>query len=203
MRERCTGQETAGLTPSPSLSSRPHPHPDPHHPHLTFPQPRPPPPAAGDGTDRHGAASLLRGGAHPSREAQGAAGRPPAGARQPGRRPVQRHRQQAGLPRRSIAAEQGTPSLTPRHKPSPCTPHPLALHPLPPSRPLPPCPEQDSCTETFAAAVLHVHNPRWDGVPFVLKARPYAPHMHWHVHCACSISVCCRRARGWCTKKVH
>jgi len=25
-------------------------------------------------------------------------------------------------------------------------------------------------TETFAAAVLHVHNPRWDGVPFVLKA---------------------------------
>ena len=27
-----------------------------------------------------------------------------------------------------------------------------------------------SCTETFAAAVLHVHNPRWDGVPFVLKA---------------------------------
>ena len=29
---------------------------------------------------------------------------------------------------------------------------------------------KDSCTETFAAAVLHVHNPRWDGVPFVLKA---------------------------------
>jgi len=27
-----------------------------------------------------------------------------------------------------------------------------------------------STTETFAAAVLHVHNPRWDGVPFVLKA---------------------------------
>ena len=25
-------------------------------------------------------------------------------------------------------------------------------------------------TETFAAAVLHVHNPRWEGVPFVLKA---------------------------------
>ena len=25
-------------------------------------------------------------------------------------------------------------------------------------------------TETFAAAVLHVRNPRWDGVPFVLKA---------------------------------
>ena len=25
-------------------------------------------------------------------------------------------------------------------------------------------------TETFAAAVLRVHNPRWDGVPFVLKA---------------------------------
>ena len=36
LRERCTGQETAGLTPSPSLSSRPHPNPNPHHPHLTF-----------------------------------------------------------------------------------------------------------------------------------------------------------------------
>jgi glucose-6-phosphate 1-dehydrogenase len=42
---------------------------------------------------------------------------------------------------------------------------------------------KDSCTETFAAAVLHVHNPRWDGVPFVLKARPYAPHMRTaHAH---------------------
>ena len=30
--------------------------------------------------------------------------------------------------------------------------------------------DKDSITETFAAAVLHVHNPRWDGVPFVLKA---------------------------------
>ena len=30
--------------------------------------------------------------------------------------------------------------------------------------------DKESCTETFAAAVLHVHNPRWDGVPFVLKA---------------------------------
>lgn len=29
---------------------------------------------------------------------------------------------------------------------------------------------KDSNTETFAAAVLHVHNPRWEGVPFVLKA---------------------------------
>eukprot|EP00965_Chrysotila_dentata_P209042 6185060-Pleurochrysis_carterae.AAC.4 len=29
---------------------------------------------------------------------------------------------------------------------------------------------KNSNTETFAAAVLHVHNPRWDGVPFVLKA---------------------------------
>jgi len=27
-----------------------------------------------------------------------------------------------------------------------------------------------SLTETFAAGVLHVHTPRWDGVPFVLKA---------------------------------
>ena len=30
--------------------------------------------------------------------------------------------------------------------------------------------DKASTTETFAAAVLHVHNPRWDGVPFVLKA---------------------------------
>ena len=30
--------------------------------------------------------------------------------------------------------------------------------------------DKGTCTETFAAAVLHVHNPRWDGVPFVLKA---------------------------------
>ena len=30
--------------------------------------------------------------------------------------------------------------------------------------------KRKSNTETFAAAVLHVHNPRWDGVPFVLKA---------------------------------
>mgnify|MGYP000904594968 CR=1 FL=1 len=30
--------------------------------------------------------------------------------------------------------------------------------------------DKSTCTETFAAAVLHVHNPRWDGVPFVLKA---------------------------------
>ena len=30
--------------------------------------------------------------------------------------------------------------------------------------------DKDTRTETFAAAVLHVHNPRWDGVPFVLKA---------------------------------
>ena len=29
---------------------------------------------------------------------------------------------------------------------------------------------KDSTTETFATAVLHVHTPRWDGVPFVLKA---------------------------------
>ncbi len=29
---------------------------------------------------------------------------------------------------------------------------------------------KQSTTETFAAAVLHVHNPRWEGVPFVLKA---------------------------------
>merc|ERR1719353_631438 len=28
---------------------------------------------------------------------------------------------------------------------------------------------KESNTETFATAVLHVHNPRWDGVPFVLK----------------------------------
>ena len=34
--------------------------------------------------------------------------------------------------------------------------------------------DQRTRTETFAAAVLHVHNPRWDGVPFVLKVRP--PH---------------------------
>ena len=185
------GQETAGPSPSP-------------HPHPTYsptfglslspslgpslgPQPRPPPLVAGDGTDRHGAASLLRGGAHPSREAQGAAGRPPAGARQPGRWPVQRHRQQARLPRRSLAAEQGHP-----HSPRVTSPHPAPRTPSPspspfaPSRPHPPlplCPEQDSCTETFAAAVLHVHNPRWDGVPFVLKARPYAPHMRTaHAH---------------------
>ena len=31
--------------------------------------------------------------------------------------------------------------------------------------------DKQSRTETFAAAVLHVHNPRWEGVPFVLKAR--------------------------------
>ena len=30
--------------------------------------------------------------------------------------------------------------------------------------------DKQTRTETFAAAVLHVHNPRWDGVPFVLKA---------------------------------
>jgi len=30
--------------------------------------------------------------------------------------------------------------------------------------------DKETVTETFAAAVLHVHNPRWDGVPFVLKA---------------------------------
>ena len=30
--------------------------------------------------------------------------------------------------------------------------------------------DKATITETFAAAVLHVHNPRWDGVPFVLKA---------------------------------
>ncbi|EOD14173.1 glucose-6-phosphate dehydrogenase, partial [Emiliania huxleyi CCMP1516] len=30
--------------------------------------------------------------------------------------------------------------------------------------------DKQSRTETFAAAVLHVHNPRWEGVPFVLKA---------------------------------
>jgi len=30
--------------------------------------------------------------------------------------------------------------------------------------------DKQSRTETFAAAVLFVHNPRWDGVPFVLKA---------------------------------
>lgn len=29
---------------------------------------------------------------------------------------------------------------------------------------------KQSCTETFAAAVLHINNPRWAGVPFVLKA---------------------------------
>ena len=29
---------------------------------------------------------------------------------------------------------------------------------------------KDSNTETFATAVLHVNNPRWEGVPFVLKA---------------------------------
>ena len=29
---------------------------------------------------------------------------------------------------------------------------------------------KESRTETFATAVLHVHNPRWEGVPFVLKA---------------------------------
>ena len=29
---------------------------------------------------------------------------------------------------------------------------------------------KDSTTETFATAVLHVNNPRWEGVPFVLKA---------------------------------
>jgi len=28
----------------------------------------------------------------------------------------------------------------------------------------------DSVTPTFAAMVLHVNNPRWDGVPFILKA---------------------------------
>ena len=28
----------------------------------------------------------------------------------------------------------------------------------------------ESTTETFAAAVLHIHNPRWDGVSFILKA---------------------------------
>ena len=88
--------------------------------------------------------------------------------------------------------------------PHPFTPHTLMLRPLTPS-PSQPCPEQDSCTETFAAAVLHVHNPRWDGVPFVLKARPYAPHMHWHVQCACSIS--CTGGQGGgvlrrCTKGV-
>ena len=27
-----------------------------------------------------------------------------------------------------------------------------------------------SITETFATSILHIHNPRWDGVPFVLKA---------------------------------
>ena len=29
---------------------------------------------------------------------------------------------------------------------------------------------RSSATETFCAGVLHVHSPRWDGVPFVLKA---------------------------------
>lgn len=32
--------------------------------------------------------------------------------------------------------------------------------------------DKQSRTETFAAAVLHVHNPRWEGVPFVLKVCP-------------------------------
>ena len=110
------------------------------------------------------------------------------------------------------------------HSPHVTSPHPAPRRtpsPFAPSRPhppLPPCPEQDSCTETFAAAVLHVHNPRWDGVPFVLKARrPYAPHtlrtstcthahahmhmhmhmhMQWHVHCACTAHHA--RAVPWC-----
>ncbi|KAL1499475.1 hypothetical protein AB1Y20_011678 [Prymnesium parvum] len=29
---------------------------------------------------------------------------------------------------------------------------------------------KESTTETFATAVLHIHSPRWDGVPFILKA---------------------------------
>ena len=33
-----------------------------------------------------------------------------------------------------------------------------------------PISNKESTTETFPAAVLHVHTPRWDGVPFVLKA---------------------------------
>lgn len=35
--------------------------------------------------------------------------------------------------------------------------------------------DKQSRTETFAAAVLHVHNPRWEGVPFVLKVCPPLP----------------------------
>ena len=34
-----------------------------------------------------------------------------------------------------------------------------------------PCLEnKESNTATFACGVLHIHNPRWDGVPFILKA---------------------------------
>ena len=29
---------------------------------------------------------------------------------------------------------------------------------------------KDTVTETYAAAVLYINNPRWDGVPFILKA---------------------------------
>ena len=211
LRERCTGQETAGLTPSPSLSSRPHPNPNPHHPHLTFALTF----ALSLGLLRWRQVMALIAMEQPlSFEAEH--------IRAEKLKVLQAVRP---LARDNLAVGQysGTdsklgylddPSLqnkvrphSPRvTNPHPFTPHTLMLRPLTPS-PSQPCPEQDSCTETFAAAVLHVHNPRWDGVPFVLKARPYAPHMHWHVHCACSISVCCTGGQGGgvlrrCTKGV-
>ena len=40
--------------------------------------------------------------------------------------------------------------------------------------------DKQSRTETFAAAVLHVHNPRWEGVPFVLKVPLCPPSLDAH-----------------------
>eukprot|EP00962_Isochrysis_galbana_P001128 scaffold288_cov108-Isochrysis_galbana.AAC.2 len=71
------------------------------------------------------------------------------------------------------------PGLKIEHLPSPC-PRANPPPPLPPQYTSSPhgCGYVDeasvqnkaSTTETFAAAVLHVDNPRWAGVPFVLKA---------------------------------
>ena len=60
------------------------------------------------------------------------------------------------------------------------TPH--TLHPTHTTTPTPPTPphhspqdddtisDKSTITETYAAAVLTINNPRWSGVPFILKA---------------------------------
>lgn len=34
---------------------------------------------------------------------------------------------------------------------------------------------EDSLSPTYAALALHVHNPRWEGVPFIMEVRPCLP----------------------------